>query len=55
MLSLKELSQLLRLNKALLALELNKDLVNFKRVLELQYHRSVLKDCIIDQLLNKGA
>jgi hypothetical protein len=51
MLSLLELQKLLSYNEALLQKETSKqNCTDMKRLLELQYHRSVIKDCIIEIL-----
>jgi hypothetical protein len=51
MLTLIELDKLLRLNEQLQIIELrNKTNTSLKRLLELQLHRQLVKDCIIDRL-----
>lgn len=49
MLTLVQLQRLMRLNDLLTIKELRrKDKSNFKRLLELNLHRSMIKDCIIE-------
>jgi hypothetical protein len=51
MLTLVELDDLLRFNELMTIQELRKkDRIDAKRLIELQYHRSVIKDCIIERL-----
>lgn len=51
MLTLTELNKAMKLNELLTIKELRrKDKSNLKRLLELNLHRTLLKDCIIERL-----
>jgi len=51
MLTLEELYDQLKSNEYLMAMECQRNTHETKRLLELQYHRSIIKDCIIELLV----